>query len=379
METQSEQNLETKIVQPKKKIFLIILISGIIVIVVVAVVLGVILGTKKKENNNNNNYSKVNIVNSYDNTDELIQKFPVGNPTTVKPGLESKIQNRLLTGFENWNRGFEAWKAWGNILYTSDSIYNVHGARLTLAQYQQSMDITLKKTKILMGDFHNMLICDEFTAIYYDITTIVGERQVPGTVMEFVKFKDYGDPLGTRVVEGWGGTNDTSYNGMTNFQGPEEKSFQDAQINYMLNYQIPSTSDLKEKYIIKYPTIYIDDNAEQLLNIILEGFDSWNNGINSLLTWIDSNYDTNALSYSLKKVSRSISEYKNEMEELFQKYNIKKIYFDNVLIRDNWAGLHYRFTNKTLETNEITVGDRMEFLKFELIGSVWKIVASWIK
>jgi flagellar basal body-associated protein FliL len=81
METQSEQNLETKIVQPKKKIFLIILISGIIVIVVVAVVLGVILGTKKKENNNNNNYSKVNIVNSYDNTDELIQKFPVGNPT----------------------------------------------------------------------------------------------------------------------------------------------------------------------------------------------------------------------------------------------------------------------------------------------------------
>ena len=311
METHSELNLETKSAQPKKKLFLIILISGIIVIVVVAVVLGVVLGTKKNEKNKYK-YSKVNIVNSYDNTDELIQKFPVGNPTTVREGLEAKIQNRLLTGFENWNRGFDAWKAWGNILYTSDSIYNVHGARLTLAQYQQSMDITLKKTNILMGDFHNMLICDEFTAIYYDIVTIVGERQVPGTVMEFVKFKDYGDPLGTRVVEGWGGTNDTSYTGMISFQGPEEKSFQDAQIQYMLNYQIPTTSNLQEKYIIKNPTNYIDDNAGTLLNIILEGFDSWNNGISSFSDWIDNNYDTNAFSYSLKKERRTMSEYKDE-------------------------------------------------------------------
>ena len=88
------------------------------------------------------------------------------NPTTVKAGLEEKIQNRLLTGFENWNRGFKAWKDWGNIIYTQDSIYNVHGVRLTLAHYQESMDVALKQTNIIMGAFHNMLICDEFTAIY---------------------------------------------------------------------------------------------------------------------------------------------------------------------------------------------------------------------
>ena len=100
----------------------------------------------------------VEIVDSYDNTEELIQKFPVNNPTTVNRGLETKIQNRLLTGFENWNRGFAAWKKWGNILYTEDSIYNVHGARLSLSQYQAFMDVILKQTDIQMGAFHNMII-----------------------------------------------------------------------------------------------------------------------------------------------------------------------------------------------------------------------------
>ena len=33
------------------------------------------------------------------------------------------------------------------------------------------MDVTLKQATILMGDFHNMLITDEFTAIHYDIYT----------------------------------------------------------------------------------------------------------------------------------------------------------------------------------------------------------------
>ena len=59
-----------------------------------------------------------------------------------------------------------------------------------------------------MGDFHNIIINGDYTAIYYDITTINGDKENPGTVMEFVKFKDYGGDLGTRVVEGWGGTKD---------------------------------------------------------------------------------------------------------------------------------------------------------------------------
>ena len=45
-----------------------------------------------------------------------------------------------------------------------------------------------------------MVICDEFAAIRYDDTKIIGGKEHPGTVMEFVKFKDYGEELGTRVV-----------------------------------------------------------------------------------------------------------------------------------------------------------------------------------
>lgn len=47
-----------------------------------------------------------------------------------------------------------------------------------------------------------MIICDDYTAIRYDNTKIIGGKEMPGTVMEFVKFKDYGEELGTRVVEG---------------------------------------------------------------------------------------------------------------------------------------------------------------------------------
>ncbi|MBQ3800614.1 MAG: hypothetical protein II837_09995, partial [Treponema sp.] len=72
------------------------------------------------------------------------------------------IENRLLTGFENWNRGFDAWKSWGTILYTDDSIYNVHGVRLTLAEYQAAMNVTLKQANIQMGDFQNIIICDDW-------------------------------------------------------------------------------------------------------------------------------------------------------------------------------------------------------------------------
>ena len=50
--------------------------------------------TTKQENYDE---EEVEILNSYTNTAELIKKFPVTFPTTVRPGLERNIQNRLLT------------------------------------------------------------------------------------------------------------------------------------------------------------------------------------------------------------------------------------------------------------------------------------------
>ena len=78
---------------------------------------------------------------------------------------------------------------------------------------------------------------------------------------------------------------------------------------------------------------------------------------------------------------RNLTLYKEEMKKLFDTYEIKKKYFDNILIRENWTALHYRYTreNKTDTKEDIYVGDRMQFLKFEKKDDGLKIVNSWIQ
>ena len=322
---------------------------------------------------------EVEFVNSYDNTEELLKKFQIKNPTSVETDIEKKIQNRILTGFENWNRGFAAWKAWGNILYTKDSIYNVHGARLTLAQYQAAMDVTLKKTDIKMGDFHNMVINDHWTAIRYDIYTKKGDEYELGMVTEFVNFKDYGGELGTRIVEGWGGPKDEAYSGMVMFQGAEEKRVELEQLEYIKNYVIPDTENLEEKYPVLYPTKGKGEYVEEIRNIILKGIDSWNKGYDEWLKWMYDAYSNNAESYDLNEKKRTLSEYKNEMKNLVKTQNLKKLYFDSFFISENWAAIHYRYSLEQLKTGEKTFGDRMQFLKFEKTRNSLKIVSSWIQ
>ena len=138
----------------ERNLLMMIIVFG--VLAGVGLVLGLVLGLKIKDDEDSE------VLNSYDNTDELKQKYKTIYDTTVNEGIEKRIQNRLLTGFENWNRGFNAWKEWGNILYTKDSIYNVHGARLTLEHYQEDMYETLGKMSIQMGQFNNMLIVGIF-------------------------------------------------------------------------------------------------------------------------------------------------------------------------------------------------------------------------
>ena len=208
-----------------------------------------------------------------------------------------------------------------------------------------------------------MLICGEYTAIHYDFTTIVGDYQHTGKVMEFVKCYDYGGELGTIVVEGWGSTKYSSYEGLKKYQGPEEKEFK--KNNWI------STTDLKLKYI--------DDNAENILNIILEGFDKWHQGPNAYKSWLDTAYDSQATISDLDENVIDINKFKEEIDEKSTKEEITKLFFYNILIRENWAALHYRYRNKNLETNEITEGYRMQFLKFQQHSSSLLIVVRWIQ
>ncbi len=358
----------------------IIVIVSISVVVVLALTLGLVFGLKK-DDKDDNPVDDVEIVNSYDNTEELMKKFPLLNPITVQDGIEKRIQNRLLTGFENWNRGYKAWKKWGDILYTNASIYNVNGARLTLGQYQQAMDVTLSRVNIQLGDFHNMVICGEYTGIFYDDAHIRDGVRENGTVMEFVRFKDYGDGLGTRVVVGWGGTKGNSYNNMIKFQGDHEKMVQDELTNLLMNYQIPTTGTLRERYPIVYPVEYLDtEKANKFIDIIMEGFDKWNTNIDDYITWLSQGYTSDAKSYGLEGEERDMAAYGTAMRRLVAQKTIKKLYFDNILVRDNWAAIHYRYRSITTDKKEKYVGDRMQFLRFkEVGGNNYKIEATWIQ
>ena len=344
-------------------------------LLVIALVLGLVLGLKIK------NDKEVGVMNSYGNTKELIKKFPVRNATYVNENnIEGRIQNRLLTGFENWNRGFKVWKAWGDILYTPDSIYNVHGARLNLAHYQAAMDASLQQADIQMGAFHNMLIVGNFCAIHYDFVT--GGRT--SKVMEFVKFKEHRTEANpdTRVEEGWGSTKDNSYYGLISYQGSAEKEEQEGLNYYLLNYQLPTdyNNNLTLKYPVVYPNDYSFNDSYLIINqIILEGFESWNQNYSEYVNWVNKYYEVGAFSSSLKEVERNMTTYKDEIEALFKSEKITKLYFDNILIRDYWAAIHYRYRRENKSNRRVYVGDRMEFFKFKKEDNSFKIVANWIQ
>ena len=101
----------------------------------------------------------------------------------------------MLNGFHRWNMGYEAWESWGDLLYHDGSAYTVHGVRLTLEEYQKSMDLSLPQMEIRMGAFRHMILVDDWMAIQDDIVTVdpeTGEANA-GTTMEFARFGDYGE------------------------------------------------------------------------------------------------------------------------------------------------------------------------------------------
>ena len=189
--------------------------------------------------------------------------------------------------------------------------------------------------------------------------------------MEFVEFAENAEG-GVYVKEGWGSVKDDSYYGLKYFQAESERTFEESQTSELLSYSIPTNDDLKLKYQITNPTSYTAEE-EAKLEIILEGFDSWNNGIDAYKAWVDIAYDKDAKSSGLNEVERTMDQYKEEMEQLCNEKTIKKLKFDNVLIREDWAAIHYRYRIE----NENYVGDRMQFLKFQEKDGTLKIVASW--
>lgn len=119
--------------------------------------------------------------------------------------FQDAIRDRLQTGFRNWNGGYEAWLDWCNTLYEPDAHYNVYGRRLSMQEYKDLMGTFFEKYDVKMGDFHNMLIEDDWCGIRYQ-THIIEKatgKSFDQESFEFVHFKDNPAPIGARVIEGW--------------------------------------------------------------------------------------------------------------------------------------------------------------------------------
>lgn len=123
--------------------------------------------------------------------------------------LQEKIKNRLENGFGNWNDGYDSWLEWCNTLYEPDAYYNIQVGgpqkRLTLQEYKDLCKIFMDNFDVVLGEFKNMLIQDDWCAIRYVVNITnkkTGEKFFQNT-MEFVHFKDNPDPIGARVIEGW--------------------------------------------------------------------------------------------------------------------------------------------------------------------------------
>ncbi|SFG58111.1 hypothetical protein SAMN04487761_12816 [Lachnospiraceae bacterium C7] len=294
-------------------------------------------------------------------TKELLKKFPIEYQTPAKTDLSKKIQNRMLNGFNRWNMGYDAWEHWGEVLYHDDSIYNVNGVRLTLPEYQTAMNMSLKQLDIQMGTFKNMILVDDWMAIQYDIVNVDKKtgKKMPGTTMEFAKFGDYGE-LGAKVDEGWGGVKNDSYAGTMHFQTEKEQKAQQKFMNELKNKKLKNTTNLEEKYPVKYPTTIDTKMGKEMKATILNDFENWNKGYSSWNKWTDTFYTKDAkLNYLGKDIT--LDEYKKTVKD--QIGSTQRVQINNILVSEDWAAIHF-WTVTTKEDGTKEADNHMQFLHF---------------
>lgn len=241
------------------------------------------------------------------------------------------------------------------------------------------MNATLSKVNIQRGNFNNVVINGDWAAIRYDITTTAGGKSAPGTVMEVVKFKDFGGDQGVRVIEGCGGPKDDRFEAMSMFQTETKKQAQQQVLADVVAYKIPSTTDLDQKYPVKNPTEGNSVNAAATKTAILKDVDAWNHGNTTWAKEACSFHAPGAQLTASDGTTASLDQYEAAVQTADQTTKVSKLYFDTMLISGDWAAVHYRTTTENLATHEKTAGDSMQFFHFVKDGNSVKVDKSWTK
>ena len=242
----------------------------------------------------------------------------------------------------------------GATFYTPESIYHVHDVRLTLPEYQTAMNATLRTNDIQLVQFRNIITNDDWVAIFYDISTTNREtgETTSGNVMEFVNFKDYGEGMGTRVVEGWAGTKGEDYDGLMKLLTSEEKAAQEAAIAEIANHEIPEIDVLSVRYPVLHPTAIRTALGREIRQVLLMDFESWNKGFKEWSEWM-SRYVTEDFVCHTDFGDATAEQYRDAANEWFEGKHSKRVYFDNLMVRDNWAAIRYKVVSTVGEEKEV--------------------------
>lgn len=310
-------------------------------------------------------------------TEELLKTFPIIFQTKAPTDLAKKFQNRMLNGFNTWNKGYDAWEHWGEVLYHKDSLYNVHGVHFTLEEYQKSMNVALSATDIQMGDFQNMIFSDDWTAIRYETVNIdrkTGER-TPADVTEFVRFGDFGE-RGAKVEEGWGGVKCETFTGMSYFQTEEERQAERKFLDELIAIQLKDTDNLEEKYPVYFPTSLDEKYGVQMKEIILKDFENYNNGYESYSQWIDELLTEDAV-FDLRRNKFNRAELKEAIKQDFASSPVR-VRINNILTSEDWTAVHF-WEVVTLEDGTKDVNNHMHFYHFVETINGLKVDKAWAR
>ena len=82
------------------------------------------------------------------------------------------------------------------------------------------------------------------------------------------------------------------------------------------------------------------------------------------MKWVEENFYENATS-KYGYTDRNMTQYKAAINKLFAEQNVTKLYLDNLLVRDNWVDIHYRY--RSLDKKILKLHLRIEWNFLNLI------------
>lgn len=135
-------------------------------------------------------------------TETLLKKCPITFQTPAESAEEKGIQNRMLNGFNCWNKGYDAWAQWTDAFFTKDIAYGYNDDNFDLAGLRANAKALLQVKDIRRVKVYNILTGGNWAAIHswHVVTAKDGSRDVFDS-MAFYHFTEADGDL--RVDQCW--------------------------------------------------------------------------------------------------------------------------------------------------------------------------------